>query len=131
MTLQACETISGGERRVPDPARIVEYRGSNRAAKIDVKPAPLAGGIGGGKPFDALAHTAAERSSLLDGGQGLGDGGVRREDECRERQQADNAFHDPTSRLTAVGNQRVLAGACAAGAPKKKLAISEEDTHGT
>src|SRR5262245_24600906 len=95
--LEACKALRGGERNELHLAGVVEYRGCNRAAKVDVEPRPAAAGVDGRKAIDALAHTAVEQPSFLDRLQGLRKSSVYLEGERRQCQEANNAFHDGTS----------------------------------
>ena len=64
--LQRIETGFGRQRLEADLVRVVENRGGDGAAEVDIEAAPLAGRVGLRKAGETLADAAAQRAARLD-----------------------------------------------------------------
>ncbi len=105
--------LSGSNRsladsgRVLDLGRIVEHRGGDRAAKIDVEPGPIALVVGAGESRQSLADAADQRAAILHLLERLG--GCRRHRETERARNAEEeypAFHGATFRETGIVERR-------------------------
>src|SRR5208283_6145092 len=65
LVLEGAEALGGGERNVLDLPRIVEDRGGERAAEVDVEARPLALVVLDREAGDSLAHAADELATVL------------------------------------------------------------------
>ena len=80
--MKRLETLRGIERNIGHLIGVVEDRGGDGAAEIDIESAPLSRGVVIGESRQALADAAGERTFLFDGVQ-RGSGGGRRKQRQR------------------------------------------------